>query len=164
MDTATRQQLDLDALYRALSIRLERIVRRQTSASDDVIEEACQIAWSRLADPAHGVPRDSAFAWLVTTARREAVRLVLRGAALAALADGDEAAVSATSAPAPEEVAELRSRLDAVALLPKRQQRVLWLHAAGHTYVEIARYTGDTRRTVERQLLRARRSARRLAA
>ncbi|MBV8956985.1 MAG: sigma-70 region 4 domain-containing protein, partial [Solirubrobacterales bacterium] len=37
------------------------------------------------------------------------------------------------------------------------QQRILWLHALGLTYAEIADYEGCTLRTVERQLLRARR-------
>jgi DNA-binding CsgD family transcriptional regulator len=36
-----------------------------------------------------------------------------------------------------------------------RQQRLVWLQAAGLSYVEMAAYTGDSVRTVERQVLRA---------
>jgi RNA polymerase sigma factor (sigma-70 family) len=69
----------------------------------------------------------------------------------------------APTLPGPEEVFERRERLASIRLLPERQQRVLWLHALGLTYVEIARHTGYTTRTVERQLLRARRAAREAA-
>jgi DNA-directed RNA polymerase specialized sigma24 family protein len=44
--------------------------------------------------------------------------------------------------------------------LPIRQQRLLWLHALGLTYTEMAAHEGCTRRTVERQLLRAKRGVR----
>ncbi|MGZ4246591.1 MAG: RNA polymerase sigma factor [Solirubrobacteraceae bacterium] len=40
--------------------------------------------------------------------------------------------------------------------LPARQRQLLGLHGAGLTYEEIAERTGDSRRTVERQLLRGR--------
>jgi DNA-directed RNA polymerase specialized sigma24 family protein len=52
-------------------------------------------------------------------------------------------------------VLELRDRLAELRQLPERQQRLVWMHAAGLTYLEMAERTGDTRRTVERQLLRA---------
>ena len=37
----------------------------------------------------------------------------------------------------------------------QRQQRLVWLQAAGLSYVELAAYTGNSIRTVERQILRA---------
>jgi RNA polymerase sigma factor (sigma-70 family) len=58
-------------------------------------------------------------------------------------------------APGPAEQAENRERLEAIGKLPERQQRLLWLHAAGLSYAEMAASTGCTVRTVERQLLRA---------
>ncbi|HEX4279439.1 MAG TPA: sigma factor-like helix-turn-helix DNA-binding protein, partial [Solirubrobacteraceae bacterium] len=58
--------------------------------------------------------------------------------------------------PTPEKLFEQRQRLNDVSLLPVRQQRLLWLHAFGLTYVEIAAHEHCSRRTVERQLLRAR--------
>ena len=54
-----------------------------------------------------------------------------------------------------EELAEKRARLEAISELPGRQQRLVWLHGLGFSYDEIAAHTGDSSRTVERQLLRA---------
>ena len=44
--------------------------------------------------------------------------------------------------------------------LPPRQQRLVWLQGLGLTYEEMAGYTGASTRTVERQLLRAKRTLR----
>ncbi|MGO9820233.1 MAG: sigma factor-like helix-turn-helix DNA-binding protein [Solirubrobacteraceae bacterium] len=38
----------------------------------------------------------------------------------------------------------------------------MWLQGFGLSYAEMAGYTGDSERTIERQVLRARRSLRRL--
>src|SRR5690349_8095129 len=57
---------------------------------------------------------------------------------------------------------EVRSNLadaparDALDALRGRQRRMLGLQAAGHTYDEIVAATGDSWRTVDRQLVRAR--------
>jgi RNA polymerase sigma factor (sigma-70 family) len=67
-------------------------------------------------------------------------------------------------APSPDELVEQRERLETIRILPERQQRLLWLHALGLSYTEIALYAGCTPRTVERQLLRAKRAVRRAAA
>ena len=47
---------------------------------------------------------------------------------------------------------EHREQLAVVRQLPERQQRLLWLCAAGWRYTEIAAISGDSARTVERQL------------
>src|SRR5947209_16290962 len=70
---------DLDQLYRALSKRLERIVRAVVRAPDPVIEDACQFAWSRLVYHRERVRREAALAWLATTAVHEAYKLIRRG-------------------------------------------------------------------------------------
>ena len=63
--------------------------------------------------------------------------------------------------PGADEVVERRDRLESVAeVLPDRQRRLVWLQALGWSYLEMAQQTGDTPRTVERQLLRARRALR----
>ncbi|HET8976618.1 MAG TPA: sigma factor-like helix-turn-helix DNA-binding protein, partial [Solirubrobacteraceae bacterium] len=62
--------------------------------------------------------------------------------------------------PAADEVVEQRSRLEAVACLPERQQRLVWLHALGWTYNEMAAETEASWRTVDRQLVKARRRLR----
>ena len=69
---------DLDELYRLLSPRLRQIVRSDVRASEPVIEDACQIAWSRLIRHSEQVRREAALSWLATTAVREAVKLARR--------------------------------------------------------------------------------------
>ncbi len=59
-----------------------------------------------------------------------------------------------------EDVVERRARLDAIRDLPERQQRLVWLQGLGLSYAEMAGYTGASPRTVERQLLRAKRALR----
>jgi DNA-directed RNA polymerase specialized sigma24 family protein len=63
----------------------------------------------------------------------------------------------ADEGPGPDELTELREHLALVRSLPRRQQRFLWLRAAGFSYEEIVEHEpGLTRRTLERQLLRGR--------
>ena len=150
---------DLGELYTALARPLERIVRLDVHASELVIEEACQFAWSRLAYHRDRVRREAALSWLAKTAVHEAFKLIRRGARElpldASLEAGDDAAPRLSEA-APDEVVAQRQRLAAVRALPVRQQRLVWLHAAGFSYAEMASHEGYTLRTVERQLLRAR--------
>ena len=69
---------DLDGLYRSSAARLASLVRHEVGAPDAVVEDACQSAWTKLAFHRDGVARESAFSWLATTARREALRSVAR--------------------------------------------------------------------------------------
>ncbi|HWF34776.1 MAG TPA: sigma-70 family RNA polymerase sigma factor [Solirubrobacteraceae bacterium] len=150
---------DVEELYRLLSPRLRQIVRADVHAPEAVIEDACQIAWSRLIRHSERVRRETALSWLVTTAVREAFRLSRRDRRELSLDAELERAGElpfASPAPGPAELVELRDRLAELGQLGERQQRLVWMHAAGLTYVEIAERTGDTLRTVERQLLRAR--------
>jgi RNA polymerase sigma factor (sigma-70 family) len=149
---------DFDELYRLLAPRLRQIVRSDVRASETVIEDACQIAWSRLIRHADEVRREAALTWLATTAVREAFKLARRDQRELSLdaeleRSGELPFPSREAGPA--EVVELRDRLAELRRLPERQQRLMWMHAAGFTYVEMADRTGDSRRTVERQLLRA---------
>jgi RNA polymerase sigma factor (sigma-70 family) len=158
--SATCDSVDFAELYAHLRARLERIVRAGV-----VIEDACQTAWSRLLAHREGVRHEAALSWLATTAVREAVKLVARErreASLdATLERFGDAGLLSPSAP-PDELLERRQRLASVAELPERQQRLVWLHAVGLSYTEIAALTGDTKRMVERQLLQAKRRAREL--
>jgi RNA polymerase sigma factor (sigma-70 family) len=159
--------VDLDVLYRELASRLEQIVRRDVRAPDAVIEDACQFAWSRLVHHAHRVHRDCALAWLVKTAVHEAFKLIRRDGrelSLDAGPAGEPWLAALATVPEPYDLLEQRLRLDMLDVLPKRQRQMLWLHALGHSYAEISHHTGASQRTVERQLLRAKRSARALAA
>ena len=149
---------DLDELYRLLAPRLRQIVRSDVRAPEPVIEDACQIAWSRLIRHAERVRPEAALSWLATTAVREAIKLARRDRrelSLDAEIERSGELPFPSRAPGPSEVLELRGRLAEIGALPERQQRLIWMHAAGLSYVEMAERTGDTRRTVERQLLRA---------
>lgn len=157
---------DVGELYGRLAARLERIVRSDVRASDAVIEDACQFAWSRLLNHCERVHREAALSWLATTAVREAVRSVRReGRALSLEAMFDDAGDPATSVvPGPDEIVERRERLEELRALPVRQQRLLWLQGFGLSYAEMASHEASTTRTVERQLLRAKATLARAAA
>ncbi len=177
MDAATYERPldDVADAYRLLARRLERIVGAGLPVSDALVEEACQAAWGHLLDHRESVRSDCALSWLATTAAREALKQLRRerrhlslDAAIAREGDGAvEVGLGARSgAPAlgPEAVVERRERLAALGALPRRQQRLLWMRALGLSYAEIASRTGDSARTVERQLVRARRTLRAVAA
>ena len=142
---------DLAELYGQLSKRLERIVRRDVRAPAPVIEDACQFAWVTLVSHRDRVRQATTLPWLVKTAQHEAFKLVRRDGRDHSLEATLETAGDATlrlAAPDPEELAVAR------------EQRLMWLQGFGLSYAEMAECTGDTTRTVERQLLRARQAVR----
>jgi RNA polymerase sigma factor (sigma-70 family) len=156
----------LEQLYASLADRLDRIVRLGVRAPDAVIEDACQCAWSRLAGHVGRVRTDSVLPWLARTAVREALRLLRRESRELSLelASGDAPRLALVSrAPGADELVEQRERLDSIRSLPERQRRMLWLAGIGLSYADIADTTGSSERTVERQLLRARRKLREAA-
>jgi RNA polymerase sigma factor (sigma-70 family) len=157
------QLSDFDRLYCALAEPLERIVRAEVRACDAVIDDACQMAWIQLLGHVGQVRTRSVLSWLATTAIHEALRLLRRAGrdlSLELACEEEPALLSRVAAPGPEETLELRERLDSLQRLPERQQRMLWLHGIGLSYADIAVSTGCTMRTVERQLLRAKRTMR----
>jgi len=159
---------DVGELYGLLAKRLEQIVRLDVRAPDVVIEDACQVAWSRLIRHGHRVHNETVMGWLARTAVHEAFRHLRRSCREVSLdaataADPDAAAI-VPCVPGPEEQLGERERLAELGHLPERQQRALWLHALGLSYGEIAVREGCTIRTVERQLLLARRQIRRAEA
>jgi RNA polymerase sigma factor (sigma-70 family) len=158
---------EIGELYARFAAPLERIVRSDIRAPEPVIEDACQFAWSRLVHHAGGVRRETVLAWLARTAIREAFKLIRREDRELSL-EGTVAMSSERLQPSralgPEELSVCRDRLDTIRSLPVRQQRLLWLHLLGLSYAEIASHTGCSERTVERQLLRAKRAVRAAAA
>jgi RNA polymerase sigma factor (sigma-70 family) len=146
--------------YRELNPSLRRIVAFNVHAPESVIEDACQVAWSRLLRRAGTVDREKTLAWLVTTATREAVRLLRRADRELPLETLAEVGAEAAADLAPDQVVALRARLDGIGALPRRQQRLVWLQGFGLSYAEMSRYTGSSVRTVERQLLRAKQTLR----
>lgn len=158
----------LDELYATLAARVHRIVRGGVRGPDPDIDDACQLAWTRLVDHRADVGRDTALGWLVKTARREAVRLVARSCrdlSLDALTEGgDPGELIDLRAASPEVLFEHHERVAELRRLPVRQQRLLWLQALGLNYEEMGRHEHATTRTVDRQLYRAKQSLRELAA
>jgi len=154
---------EVGELYGSFAGRLEQIVRLDVRASDAVIEDACQVAWFRLLHHCQRIHRETVIAWLARTAVNEALRSLRRGRRElpleAAIEDGEAPAYLIAGA-TPHELVELRERLGEVCRLPERQQRFVWLHAAGLSYAEMAAHEGCTLRTVDRQLVRARRTIR----
>jgi RNA polymerase sigma factor (sigma-70 family) len=154
---------DIAELYRALSGRLEQLVRRDVRAPDAVIEDACQFAWSRFVYHSDRVHHEAAFSWLAKTAVREAFKLLRRAdrcVSLDALVEHSGDRSLRSRAPEPDQLVASHEKLSLIRALPERQQRLLWLHSFGLSYVEMARYAACTPRTVERQLLRAKRRLR----
>ncbi|HEY5190223.1 MAG TPA: sigma-70 family RNA polymerase sigma factor [Solirubrobacteraceae bacterium] len=152
---------EMTELYTQLDGPLRRIVGSNVRAPAAVIEDACQVAWSRLLRRRGTVCREATLSWLVTTATREALRLLRRAdreLPLEALSACDRSQ-PCVGAP-PEQVVELRARLDDIAALPPRQQRLVWLQGLGFSYAEMSGATGASLRAVERHLLRAKQALR----
>jgi RNA polymerase sigma factor (sigma-70 family) len=167
--TATLEDLDdVAALYREEAASIRRIVGAHVSAPPALIEDACQVAWCRLLIHRARLRPESARAWLVQVAVRETVKAIRRERrtrSLEALTerDGrrDDEPPLRLVPPAPdliEDLVQQRARLASIRALPVRQRKLVWLQGLGLSYREMAGETGMTRRTVERQLMRARSS------
>ncbi len=156
---------DLDRLYLEFAQPLEHVVRGVVQASDAVVEDACQVAWTRLVHHRLRVSDEAVRGWLTRTALHEAFRVrrrELRETPADITVEGEPVDPDGLLAPEPQVLLEQRQRLDSVSRLPPRQQRLLWLRALGLSYEEVASHEGCTSRTVERQLGRARRRLRSL--
>jgi DNA-directed RNA polymerase specialized sigma24 family protein len=150
---ATRQQR-LAILYAQNAIKIQRIVARHAGG---YVEDACQVAWERLLSHEEATRE----AWR-RCARRELSFDGPRGKddTSHGVADTDDFEPVCTE-PDPLTVAierdEVRRRLG---VLSERERQYLALQVLGLTYEEISLEVGATRRTVERQLLRAKRKLR----
>ncbi len=157
------------ALYAELQPKLLRILTANLAAPAWVYDEACQSAWGSLLLHSAQVRPGGELGWLTTTATHAALR-TLRHERLEEApeepADPIDLAERRALSPAtdPEQALELRDRLAEVHRLPPREQRALMLQGFGYDYAEIAAVTGDSRRTVTRQLTRARQRLARAAA
>jgi len=150
----------LSLLYAELAPQLERIVCANVQAADALLEEACQTAWSRLLAERVSLTPGTELGWLATTATREALRLVRiqrRDLSLEREREEQGELLELALEPGPERALELREQLAQVRRLPPRQHRLVMLQGFGYRYSEISAVTGDSCRTIERQLVRARR-------
>lgn len=148
----------LAAFYSREHRALRGAVAGRVNAPDVLLEDACAFAWAQLAARDHIRLGRGGYWWLYTVAVREAWRLSAKSRR--ELSGGLEP----TAPDRGEHQDALSDRRDrvldartAVNAIDERKQRLLLLQAAGYTYREIAAITGDTQRTVERQLLRAKR-------
>ena len=157
MRTAGNASRELGQLYAELAPQLRRILGTNLQAPEWLIDDACQMAWEALLVQAEPVDSAHVLGWLATTARRRALRLLKRANAELCLDASGPSEATFGTAPDPQQSAEFWERLGQVRRLSRRQQRIVWMQSLGFEYAEIAAETGETRRSVERQLLSARR-------
>jgi RNA polymerase sigma factor (sigma-70 family) len=148
---------DEDALYRRYHRNLQHAVARAVNAPRELIEDACQTAWTIMlrSQP----DRYAIFTWLRVVATHEAYRLS-RAHRTPHLEDIDHSegwdAVIADRVTI-DDTLEARRALERLAELPPRQRRDLALRVAGFTYREIAQLTGGrTYTNVNKHLRKAR--------
>jgi RNA polymerase sigma factor (sigma-70 family) len=144
-------------LYGRLAPRVHAVVRRQIRGSEQLVEDACHTAWVKFIERSEQIGRQGTLTWLVHTAIHDAYKLShreTRDLSLDVPTPATETSSTATNSD-PVKHAEHRERLALTRQLREREQRLLWMQASGLSYTEIAAATGDSRRTVERQLLRA---------
>jgi RNA polymerase sigma factor (sigma-70 family) len=152
---------ELEQLYARSAGQVRRRVRSDVNAPEAVIDDACQVAWIRLLHHRERVRREAAVPWLVTTAVHEALKLIRRAGHEVSLevlieAAGDAPLSESEVGPSPEETVGRRLALEELEELSERQRRLLWMQGLGFSYAEIRNHTGDSARTVQRQLIRAR--------
>jgi RNA polymerase sigma factor (sigma-70 family) len=159
MRTDDTAALEFGQLYAELGPQLRRVLGMNLQAPDWLLDDACQMAWEALLHQSGSVDRAHMLGWLATTARRHALRLLRRTQVEMCLDSGQAEAAFGVS-PDPHQSAEFWERLGQVRRLSRRQQRMVWMQSLGYAYAEIAAETGETRRSVERQLREARRHLR----
>jgi len=120
------------------------------------VEDACAFAWLQLLR--YRPSRQGAFGWLCKTAIREAIKLDRRARRLVELDRLGEH-------PVKDPRHELERRLELLAAIQKlaeaglrpRERRLIALRGLGYSRRQMAELTGDSCRTVDRQLGRAQR-------
>lgn len=147
------------AFYTQKAAELQRAIRRTICGPDARVEDACAHAWCQLLSHDEITLNNHGFRWLYVVALHEGYRLGDRARREIAIDSTERLA-----GPEGEDRQAHRERVERVRALPTRKRELLILHAAGFTYPEIARLTGNSLRTVERQLLRGKQALRRDAA
>src|ERR1700690_2814364 len=130
---------DVARLYVEESVRVRRIVRMSVPAPPAVIGDACQVAGSRLLIHRARLRRESARAWLVRVAVREAIKSIQRErrerSLEALLGQGGRSTAGGSvdtgmTLPPPaliEDLVEQKDRLESIRALPERQRRLVSL-------------------------------------
>ncbi len=150
---------DAGVLFARYDRQLRDRVRALVNTSEANIEDACMFAWVQLLR--HELDElDAAYSWLRTVAVREAVKLD-RGDRRTRPLPVDEHGVAIEPVDTRDQLAARDMLAHAGAIihaagLSTRQREMISLQLSGLTYQQIAARTGDSPRTVERQILRAR--------
>jgi RNA polymerase sigma factor (sigma-70 family) len=156
--TPARLRGDEADLYERHHRALVRAVALIVDAPRELIEDACQNAWTILLRRQPG--RSSIFAWLRVVAIHEAYRLCRaqqRDLRLEHLDYGDGREAVVGSAMTIDDAVEARQALRLLADLPERQREDLALQVAGFSHLEIADMTGGrTFTNVNKHLAKAR--------
>jgi RNA polymerase sigma factor (sigma-70 family) len=149
---------DEGELYRRHHRELRRAVAHAVDAPGELIEDACQNAWTILLRMQP--ERTSIFGWLYVVATREACRLCERERrhihleAMLPAGTWDAVIADAVSI---DDILQAREALEILAGLPERQRVDLTLLVAGFSYVEIAELTGGrTYTNVNKHIAKAR--------
>ena len=146
---------DYDELFEELADRLLAAVRAAVRTSLVNVEDACAFAWLQLVR--YRPERACAFGWLRKTAIREAVRLERRGARTVDLDTVADLVAEPALGPDRRLGLMVAGKQIRAARLRPREARVLAFRVAGYSRREIAQLTGDSDRSVDRQLVRAQR-------
>ena len=154
---------DEDDLYRRHHRNLQRAVARVVNAPRELIEDACQDAWTIMLR--NQPDRATMFAWLRVVAIHEAYRLSAaeRGAHLEDLAHSQGWDAVIADRVTIDDALEARRALGRLAELPARQRQDLCLRVGGFSYREIAQITGGRTYTNVNKHLRKARARIRLA-
>lgn len=160
---------DIAEYYAREAMSLQRALARAVVAPTAMIEDACSHAWYQLLHHDEIELGPGGFWWLYVCAKREVYRL--SGRARREPAGGEPIELPEEPTQAVEDVsdtverrAEHEARLTLLDMLSERRRQMVVLQAAGFSYEEIAQVSGDSLRTVERQLLRGKRTLLRLQA
>ena len=162
MPTPSRSQhqpvtaTELFARYHQL---LRRTVRAVVNTSDENVEDACMFAWTKFLswELEH---TDVAYSWLTTVAIREAVKLDRCSRRTYPLVTEEGDVIDVVDPKDQLQLTRLLAEVGDVvraAGLSPRQTHILGLQVLGLGYDEIAAQTGDTKRTIERQIVHTRR-------
>ena len=164
--TAARQHTEQAELYHRHQHDLLRAVARVVKAPPELIEDACQNAWTINLGTQQQPRRNSIFAWLRAVAIHEAYQLCraeLRDVPLEDLAHADGCEVLISAAHRIEHAIEARRALLLLAQLSKQQREDVSLLVAGFSYREIAEMTGGrTFTNVKKHLAKGRARLRQL--
>jgi DNA-directed RNA polymerase specialized sigma24 family protein len=166
--TAARRHGNEAELYRRYHGKLLRAVARAVTAPPDLIEDACQTAWTTMlrCQPA----RESLFAWLRVVAIREAWTRTARARAetpagdfrtpcACEIAPGEHPEPPADARDVAEQVVariQHAQRLHDLATIKPNDRRALYLQGLGYRYREIMELTGASYTAVNRRITEGR--------